>query len=119
MESSSPPTDDELLNAVLEVLDEPAVLARYPNLTEGDLVEHPSAWLQAASDSEELFTLDLYRGGWLEFTWYADLDMEIERFKASLSNVTIEQCFNLWRTLRDGEIEKIKAVFEKQSPAVP
>jgi hypothetical protein len=110
-DNSSPPSDAELQVAASEVLDEKGLRRDIPSLLEGDLEEHPNAWIEAGSDGGPLVVLDLYRGVRFEYIVYADSDMNAEIFRGNLHGVSIAQAVALWAALRDGRIEEIQAAF--------
>jgi hypothetical protein len=113
MRISSPPSDEEIAAVIDEVMDEAALLRRYPHLGQGGLDEHPNAYIEVGRDDGPLYYLDLYAGGALHFTKYADLDLEEEEFCRIREGVSAPEAERLWRLLRDGRLPEVHAAFEQ------
>jgi hypothetical protein len=107
----SPPSNAEIATVVDEVLNEAELRRRYPDFREGDLEEHPNAWMEAAHDDGPTYVLDLYRGGMMQFAKYADGEPDVEEFLREKHGVTVAEAERLWRALRDGRIAEVEAAF--------
>ncbi len=107
-----PPSDDDILKVVSEVLDETALLEAVPELLTSDLEEHPNAWLQVREPGLGSWVLDVYRTGLLLFTAYSDDCFESERLHARIQPATIARTASLWRALRDGSYPVVEEAFE-------
>lgn len=111
MEFGSPPSDEEIATVIDEVMDEAALLRRIPELSEDDLDEHPGASIALGQDDGPLYLLQLYAGGEMHFTRYADTDMYEEEFHHTRRVSSADQAERLWRLLRDGQVYEVKAAF--------
>ncbi len=102
----SDPTLEDLENALDELFNEGSI----PNVTEGDLAEHPNTWLEWGYQNGEKWTtfcLDAYRKGTLTFTKLNDQDDREPEFEYSLRNVPRETVLKLWKLLASGDTDAI------------
>jgi hypothetical protein len=99
-----PPSDEEIAAVIADVMDEAALLRRIPELSEDDLDEHPGASIMLGKDDGLLYSLELYAGGEMHFTRYADSDMYEEEFHHVRQAESAQEAERLWRLLRDGRV---------------
>jgi hypothetical protein len=70
--------------------------------------EHPNSWLRFGFESGQMYMLDVYEGGTVIFSQWADPDFENEMTpERKLTNVSIQVALGLWRSLRDGNLSTI------------
>lgn len=69
--------------------------------------EHPNAWVECGTEKGPLYSMDIYSGGFAVYTIYNNADMEEELKNKKIENVDIEKGFDLWKTLIDGNIDKL------------
>jgi hypothetical protein len=98
------PTVGELRSALAEIYHE-----NHAGLTESDYAEHPNAWLRFGFDDGPMYVLDVYRGGRVHFSQWADPDygdeLEPEAIRSDVGEV---EALLLWELLAAGEIDQIK-----------
>lgn len=70
--------------------------------------EHPNAWLRFGCEAGRMYMLDVYEGGTVIFSQWADADFEKELApEGRRANVSIENALRLWRALRQGDLSTI------------
>ena len=70
--------------------------------------EHPNAWLRYGSDGGQMFVLDVYQGGRIIFTHWADTDYEAELAPpGQLEHTSRQSVLRLWQALQRGDMKSI------------
>jgi hypothetical protein len=103
--SVSSPDRGDLHRALKELFNE-----KIPGLSEVDYAEHPSSWLEYGLDSGALYVLDVHRKGRVVFATYANQDDALPAEEYELSRLPPEDIEELWLWLRDGAIDRIRAM---------
>lgn len=69
--------------------------------------EHPSTWIECGTQDGPLYSIAIYGSGYALYSKYSDLDMTEELENKKIENLNEETAFDLWKSLIDGNIEKI------------
>ena len=78
-------------------------------MTEADYAEHPNAWLRYGFDEGPTYVLDVYRGGSIIFTKYADQDYYDLLWEYRMDDLSREKALALWQLLAEGELDGLRA----------
>ena len=98
------PTARQLQQALGELLEE-----NIPGMTEADYAEHPNAWLRYGFDEGPMYVLDVYRGGSIIFTKYADQDYKDLLWEYRMDDLSGEKALSLWLLLAEGKLDDLQA----------
>ncbi len=99
------PSAEDIATAITELYHE-----NIASFSEGNYAEHPKAWLRYGFDEGPMYLLDVYRGGLVVFSQWADTDYTSELApESSMKGVSEEMAIQLWKWLVNGDIDIIKS----------